>query len=362
MIFNPDLMNVIKKYICVLILFSSVKSIHAQYTDVINSSRPGTSRTAFSVGANVLQFELGTNYISEKHSLLKTETKGIGIDFAVRYGLFFEQLELNVEGTFQRDKVTNNSSSISFENKRSNFRFFAIGAKYLVFDPYKNADDKPNLYSWKANHSFQWKSLIPAVSVYAGVNIDSKNNPFLAPSVSGISPKVMIATQNNFSGGWVFVMNLIKDRIGSDQSDFQYILTLTHSFSQQWAVFAETQGIKSDIYADNLFRFGGAYLFNDKFQLDTAVTLNTKDTPSVFNLNLGASYRFDFHEDPDDNAETAEEKAKRSEREKGFKKKKKQSKKKKRSNKRKKKGEDEKSKKTKRQDDDFDLDDDGGLN
>ena len=68
----------------------------------------------------------------------------------------------------------------------------------------------------------------------------------------------MIATQNNFPGGWVFVMNLIKDRIGTDQSDFSYILTLTHSFSPKWVIYGETQGIKSDFYADNLFRFGGA--------------------------------------------------------------------------------------------------------
>ena len=288
---------------------------------------------------------------------------GFNTDFAARYGLFFEQLEINIEGIYQSDKTTINRSGVSFENKRGNFRTFAIGAKYLVYDPYKNRDDKPNLYSWNANHSFKWNNLIPAVSVYVGANFDSKDNPFLLPGVSGFSPKVMIATQNNLSGGWVFVMNLIKDRIGTDQSEFQYILTLTHSFSQQWAVFAETQGIKSDIYADNLFRFGGAYLFNDKFQLDTAVTLNTKDTPSVFNISLGASYRFDFHEDPDENAETEEEKAKRKEREKGFKKKKKESKKKKRSNKRKNKDGDDskKTKKTKRQDDDFDIDD-GGQN
>src|SRR5690606_24012562 len=64
-----------------------------------------------------------------------------------------------------------------------------------------------------------------------------------------------------------------------------------------WVIFGETQGIKSDFYADNLFRFGGAYLWNKNFQLDTAVTFNTKDTPSVFRANLGMSYRLDFHKD-----------------------------------------------------------------
>jgi len=122
----------------------------------------------------------------------------------------------------------------------------------------------------------------------------------------------MIATQNNFSGGWVLVTNFIKDRIGTDQSDFQYIITLTHSFSSKWVIFGETQGIKSDFYADNLFRFGGAYLMGKDIQLDTALTFNTKDTPSVFSVNFGASYRLDFHKDKGiDNGNSAKEEGQR---------------------------------------------------
>jgi hypothetical protein len=246
----------------------------------------------------VVQFEVGPYSINEKRTpALQTEVSGYGIDFAARYGFLFEELELNVEGTFQSDTKTY-FSTIELDESRANFKTLTLGAKYLLYDPYKNSEnDKPNLYSWKANHRFKWSSLIPAVSVYAGANYDTKNNPYTADGIEGFSPKVMIATQNNFAGGWVFVMNLIKDRIGTDQSDFQYILTLTHSFSPKWVVFGETQGIQSDFYADNLFRFGGAYLWGKDFQLDTAVTFNTKDTPSVFSVNLGASYRLDFHQD-----------------------------------------------------------------
>ena len=283
-----------------LILLFIFNLLQAQYTDVINSNRPGVSRSAFSVGTNVLQFEVGPFILKEKRTPpLRNEVSGFGVDFAARYGLFFEQLELNVEGTYQNDTKTY-FSSIPFEEDRSNFKYVALGAKYLIYDPYKNADDKPNLYSWKANHRFKWRSLIPAVSVYVGANYDTKYNPYTASGIEGFSPKVMLATQNNFSGGWVFVLNLIKDRIGTDQSDFQYILTLTHSFDPQWVIFGETQGIKSDFYADNLFRIGGAYLWNANFQLDTALTFNTKDTPSVFSVNFGASYRFDFHQDKEE--------------------------------------------------------------
>lgn len=306
-------MRFIKSTVLTLFVLVSTQ-IYSQYTDVINSNRPGVSRSAFSVGTNVAQFEVGPYFINEKRSpVLQTETSGFGVDFAARYGLLFEQLELNIEGTYQNDTKTY-FSTVPFDETRSNFKDLTVGAKYLLYDPYKNSEnDKPNLYSWKANHRFKWSSLIPAVAIYAGANFDTKNNPYTDGGIEGFSPKVMIATQNNFAGGWVFVINLIKDRIGTDQSDFQYILTLTHSFNPKWVVFGETQGIKSDFYADNLFRFGGAYLWGKDFQLDTAVTLNTKDTPSVFSVNFGASYRLDFHKDkqPDDNDTSAKEEGKR---------------------------------------------------
>lgn len=313
----------------ILFIILSLSSFYGfcQYTDVINSNRPGVSRSAFSVGTNVAQFEIGPYTVKEKRTPATAyEVSGFGIDFAARYGLFLEALELNIEGTYQND-TKSFTSNISSEEKRANFKFLAFGAKYLIYDPYKKSvNEKPNLYSWKANHEFRWKSLIPAVSLYLGGNYDTNQNPYTAPGIEGFSPKVMIATQNNFPGGWVFVMNLIKDRIGTDQSDFQYILTLTHSFSPKWVIFGEAQGIKSDFYADNLFRFGGAYLLSKDFQLDTAITFNTKDTPSVFNISLGASYRLDFHKDKIievdiDNGNTAKEESKRQENKTGKKKK-----------------------------------------
>lgn len=285
------------------LVFLIVQSTYSQYTEVINSNRPGVSKAAFSVGTNVLQFELGPYIVNEEHTPLQYEVSGFGADFSVRYGLFFEQLEVNIEGIYQNDTFTNNISTIPQQASRSNFKNLAIGAKYLIYDPYKNSDDdKPNLYSYHANRGFKWKDLIPAVAIYGGANFDTPDNPYTGPGVEGFSPKAMVATQNNFSNGWVLVTNLVFDRIGTDFPEFQYLITATYSFSPQWVVFGETQGIKGDFYADNLFRVGGAYLWTRDFQLDTAITFNTKDTPSIFNVNIGASYRFDFHEDkPIDN-------------------------------------------------------------
>ncbi|EGV44768.1 transporter [Bizionia argentinensis JUB59] len=297
-------MKSIKSFLFLLVSLSALYS-HAQYTDVINSNRPGVSRSAFSVGTNVVQFEVGPYILNENHNLLNREDKSFGADFAVRYGLLFPQLELNVEGTFQSTDRSY-TGIVDNEESFSNFKTLTVGAKYLIYDPYKNAgEEKPNVRSWKANQAFKWKQLIPAIAIYAGANYDPKDNPFTAPGVEGFSPKVMAATQNNFSSGWVFVTNFILDRIGTDQSDFSYILTLTKSVTDQWVLFGETQGISSDFYADNLIRFGGAYLMNKNFQLDTALTFNTKDTPSVLGLTIGASYRLDFHKDKERNNGTS---------------------------------------------------------
>ncbi|MFD1061896.1 transporter [Winogradskyella litorisediminis] len=309
-------MKKIKSILLIALVMSPLAAI-AQYTDVINSNRPGVSKSAFSVGTNVLQFELGALTVKEEHEPLNYEVSGFGIDFATRFGLLLEQLEINIEGIYQNDTFMSTASSLVTENKRSNFRNFTIGAKYLVYDPYKNAEeDKPNIYSYHANRKFKWKSLIPAVAVYAGANLDGEGNPYIPNSSvfggvreGGFSPKIMVATQNNFAGGWVFVTNFLMDRIGTDYSEFQYILTLTHSFSDQWVLFGEAQGIKGDFYSDNIFRFGGAYLWSKNFQLDTNIAFNTKNTPSVFNIALGASYRFDWHKDKEiDNGGKVEDK------------------------------------------------------
>ena len=285
-----------------LLFLSSIGS-QAQYTNLINSNRPGFSQGAFAVGVNVIQLETGLSMIKEERvPQTPYSVEGIGAEFLVRYGLLWEQLEVQIEGMYQNDTKTYQSGA-GFETDRANFKSLTAGVKYLIYDPYKNPNyDAINLRSYKANHGFKWKHLIPAVSVLAGINYDTKDNPYIynpfaTEQVEGISPLVRIITQNNFKGGWVLVTNVMMDRIGTDISDLHYLITLTHAINTKWVVFAETHGIKSDLHADNLFRFGGAYLWNSNFQIDTYATLNAKDTPKVFNLGMGVSYRLDFHRD-----------------------------------------------------------------
>ncbi|HLU51125.1 MAG TPA: transporter [Flavobacteriaceae bacterium] len=279
-----------------LIVFAT--TLHAQYTDIINSHRPGTSQGAFAVGYNVIQAEVGLTFGKDKHDLLQTESNVFSTDYTIRYGLLYERLEVNITGQYLSENVTDNSGLVPYDYKQSNFRSNTIGAKFLLYDPYKERDKEgPNLYSWRANNKFRWRELIPAVSVYGGVNLDTKDNPFLPPD-DGMTYKALVSTQINMEGAFVFVTNIIADRITSEYPTYSYILTLTHAFNPRFSAFVENQGIMSDWYADQLFRFGAAYLFSPDFQVDILATTNFKDTPSKFYVSAGVSYRYDMHTDP----------------------------------------------------------------
>ncbi|MAL60026.1 MAG: phenol meta deg superfamily protein [Flavobacteriaceae bacterium] len=284
------------RFLLALLVFLPLSAI-SQYTDMINTNQPGGSQGAFAVGKKVLQFESGITLGQEKHNLLFTETNLFNWDYSIRYGLFKEELEVSLMGSFQRNKVTY-SQGFTGEDAYSNFKSNTLGAKYLLYDPYRKRDlEGPNLYSWKANNRFQWEDLIPAVSIYAGANFDFADNPFLPYQESTISPKVVLSTQNNFVGSLVLVTNIFADRITTDFPTYGYIVTLTHATNRYFSIFVENQGFKSDFYSDQLIRAGAAVLIYEDLHLDVSLTKGFKDTPSVFYGRVGVAYRFDMHGD-----------------------------------------------------------------
>ena len=287
-----------KKCSILYLLLLSFSIATAQYTDLLNSNRPGFSQGAFSVGKKVLQFEAGLGMGTEKHNLLNTETNAFVMDYGVRYGIFKEELEISVFGTYQSNNTTQTIGGFNTDYRQSNFKSNTIGAKYLFYDPYRKRElEGPNLYSWKKNNKFQWEDLIPAISLYVGANFDFADNPFTPEQESTISPKVVLSTQNNWIGGWVFVTNIVVDRVTTDFPSYGYIVTLTHTPTDWFSVFIENQGIKSDFYADQLLRGGTAILINNNFHVDASLLINFKDTPSLFYGRVGVAYRFDMHDE-----------------------------------------------------------------
>lgn len=268
----------------------------AQYTDVINSNRPGLSVSAYAVGRNVLQLETGFFYEQQDHGLLNTQSDIWGSDISLRYGLLFERLELNYEGTFLSQDLQFNNFDIN--ETRTDFERNRLGLKFLIYDPFKNPQrNKPNLYSWRANNKFQFKNLLPAISLYGGATFVLGDNPFY-PGEAQISPRAMIATQSRLTPRMVLITNTAYDRIGTEFPELSYLISISHAFrNPKWSVFAEHQGIQSDRYSDLILRSGVAYLMNEGLQLDMNLGASFKNTPSRVFVSMGGSYRFDFHKD-----------------------------------------------------------------
>lgn len=273
------------------IAFFNIPTIqYGQYTDQINSNRPGETMSAYSVGKSVIQVETGIYGIQEKHAILNYDANGFGLDFTLRYGIFKEKLELIADIQYQYEVF---NPSIIYEDK-SGLKQTVFGAKYLIYDRYKNYKEKVYIDSWKANHRFKWHKLIPAVSVFIGANMVFSDSPYAFSPEASISPKIILITQNLFDQGrWVFVTNIIADYIGTDFPSYGYIATLTRGFNPKWSGFIENQGFKSDFYSDAVFRGGAAYLLNKSMQIDASISNSIKNTPSILYGGIGFSWRYD---------------------------------------------------------------------
>ena len=97
------------KLFAFVLLFSGLFSF-SQYTEVINSNRPGSSHGAFSVGVNVLQFETGISGQTLKHSNLNnSQTEGLNFNYVFRYGFLNEKLEVFLDGNIITRNILDNN-------------------------------------------------------------------------------------------------------------------------------------------------------------------------------------------------------------------------------------------------------------
>ena len=310
-IFFKFTVNTMKVYITFFLIVVNCFSINSQYTETINSNRPGLSHGAFSIGKNVLQFELGykkSNYENSYYNNSKIlENK---ISYTIRYGFLNNKLEVFLDGSYNDNTVTDNIKKNNYNNSFLGKQ--TLGFKFLVFDPFKNKKwHSVNLLSWKKNRNIKLTDFIPAFSVYTGLNyIPAKTNSFDDPfsifkkgsvfeiNEKSVNSKVGLITQNHFLGKWVLVNNISLDRLGTSYSILNLITTLTHNYKNpRWSSFLEFETFKNDIYSDNYYKFGTAYLFNNDLQIDSSFGFNSKKTPSNFYVGLGISTRFDWYED-----------------------------------------------------------------
>lgn len=326
------------KLLYFIFIFSAFFS-HSQYTEIINSNRPGSSHGAFAVGVNVFQLETGVSGQSLKHSNLNnSKIDGLNFNYLFRYGFLNEKLEVFLDGNIITRNILDKNyiNDYSTDLSETIIGKQTLGFKYLFFDPYKNKKwHGENVYSWNAGRKIKLTDFIPAISAIVGssFNFDDRIqyddlffkvkqplNPdlfndgimriinFYQPEQT-ISPFIGLATQHHFKGRWVVVNNFFYE-LGlktptipsnvepNDYSKINYLFTITYNLQNpKWSVFGEFQTFKNKTYSDDLFKFGIANLISKNSQIDLNFGGSFKTTPSYTYINVGFSQRFDWHKD-----------------------------------------------------------------
>ena len=145
-----------RKFILFLFLSFCFQITFAQYTEVINSKRPGFSDSPYSVGTGVYQVEAGFFYKNIGNYLYYDQTAqetfnynsvAYGTDIMFRTSQFFERLEINLDLSFgQEDR--NFTQPTVYSESALGLSKFTVGAKYLVYSP-TYTDKSKEIRSWK---------------------------------------------------------------------------------------------------------------------------------------------------------------------------------------------------------------------
>ncbi len=298
---------------------------YGQYTEVINSRRPGFSDSPYSVGTKVYQVEGGLFYKNVSgfqywndalQETIDYSSSSFGTDITFRTGQFFERLEFDLDMAIVSE---NRDYTRPFVGSESAFGFskLTIGAKYLLYKP-EYADKSKEIRSWKARHSFDKKRLIPAVGVYAGFNTNLLTDMHKNPD--GVSPRFALFTQNDLSNRLILLMNLIGDKLFTSEAETSYIITLTYSLTEDWSIFGENQGFfRKNVPNDFQFGAGGAYLINPDMQADLSARIIFDERgENSYIIGGGLSWRLDKHQDKMIMPETNNDDSNMTEQKKGF--------------------------------------------
>ncbi len=275
--------------------------VFGQYTDVINSSQPGNSETAYGVGLGIYQFEYQNEVnfrsnIKAYSSLVDFDTK---LDF--RMGFLFENLELHANINYDYTWVNPNTL---FTNYRQNASWSTsyFGLKILLFEPIYT-DKSKEIRSWKKRHSYDYKRLIPSVALEMGYELPLLNkdpeymvvidlDDALHPNNEAqIISKILL--QQNITRRWSSLININLRDFKFDQ----YIVSSNYVLTDNWAGFIEYNSKSYTLPVPGSLGIGLAYLVHQNLQLNISAGSNFDWNGLQANAILGVSWRINRHKE-----------------------------------------------------------------
>ncbi|MFC2109928.1 transporter [Bacteroidota bacterium] len=280
-----------------LFLLLYVTYTQAQYTDVINSNRPGVSESPYAVGTGVFQFEAGFAHQFIKDRTIPNAITNNRLNQTFRTSLFSEKLEFNLSASQNNFKnLVNNDEFKGFNSS------FGFGVKYLIYHP--QYEKRPlEIRSWFKKQEFDWKRLVPAVglkidgNLYEGPNLIPYQSQSSFQQVEGshYGTNFTLLLQNNLNNYWVITTNFIYKEKPNNIKDFDLVISSNYTLSEAWAIFGELEQSLNKTSAITTVKAGTAYLANDNLQFDFCLNTGLTATETILGFGVGASYRIDKH-------------------------------------------------------------------
>lgn len=262
--------NTFMKYLFLFIfLLLSPQIGECQYTETISSNRPGVTNSPNTVGAGVLQFELGFDSFLDQMTDSDTgDLYSVGTNLAFRFGMT-ETFEIRTTLNYQLDLPLEGNSS-AFENGIKPSQVLLI------------ANLLPNPEGW-----------IPALGMGAGWLVQIPSD---ADSLTNAAPYFQIMTNHNlgnspigFGSNW----GVVYDGITSTPT-WQYGLLLSFPLARngRWSGFIEHYGEWRKQEWIRYFDAGWAVLLHEEVQFDLAGGMGINGSLLEAYASLGFSWRW----------------------------------------------------------------------
>lgn len=261
--------NTLAFLICAM-LFSH--ALMAQYSETIQTSRPGQAFVPFTTGKNTFQVQAGGNY-TQLESRMSSKMSGFqsyGTTF--RYGVL-ENLELRTGLTYSYNRIlTSESGYADF----SGLSLMSIGGRYNLA---KGSGADPSF-------GVQGEVLLPFGTA------DFMNNP------SGL--RVMFIHSQQITELFQITTNLGASTVGKIENlETQYVINLAFPIGKKWGGFIENYGQIRGLLANNVdfdtrWDTGVGFLVNNDFQLDASVGVGLNEKIFDWFIDAGISWRIRF--------------------------------------------------------------------
>jgi len=255
---------------------------NAQYTDIINSSRPGYTESPYAVGTNVLQLENTSTYTTIEE--LGIQLNDLNNNITFRYGFWKERLEANLNHEFTH----------STNNGITGTKDLSLGLKYLIYEP-KIEETSDYKTSWKKRYGFKISSLIPSVAVRAQLHTSLTNERFRNGGLTTYTLGVI--TQNNISRKLSINNQFDYYKFGGDEAEFIYAISASYVYKTRWNPYFEYRFHSLDSHNFSKISIGTPFLLSEDLSISAHynAVIGTDAKGSEFGIN--ASYRFDNHYD-----------------------------------------------------------------